>query len=350
MRGGITSGIVYPRAIAKLAETYDFRSIGGTSAGAIAAAATAAAAFGAKNGTGHFQTRFKGLPGELAEIKDGKSVLERLFQPQAETRNLFSVLMAALEPEPTARKLVRIAKALCAGYWPYALAGAAVALLPAVIAGLAVGNGGWSFVALVVAALVPAFPLALLGAAIGVGLDALQRLPKTGYGLCPGSSNRNKDAAGIVPLTDWLHEFFQDVANRPLDKPVTFGDLWGKRDPTKERDIELVLMTTNVTRGVSHRFPFLEGSWGQLFFNKDEFAKLFPNSVVRCLTDPEQKPGDSACRGRRGAGGFLPAAQACGPAHPARCPHEFELSLFAQRRTALCGQCDATKQGGQIRA
>jgi hypothetical protein len=32
MRGGITSGIVYPRAIAKLAETYNFRSIGRTSA------------------------------------------------------------------------------------------------------------------------------------------------------------------------------------------------------------------------------------------------------------------------------------------------------------------------------
>ena len=42
MRGGITSGIVYPPAIAKLAETYNFRSIGGTSAGAIAAAAYSA--------------------------------------------------------------------------------------------------------------------------------------------------------------------------------------------------------------------------------------------------------------------------------------------------------------------
>jgi hypothetical protein len=37
MRGGIASGLVYPRAIAKLAEIYDFRSIGGTSVGAIAA-------------------------------------------------------------------------------------------------------------------------------------------------------------------------------------------------------------------------------------------------------------------------------------------------------------------------
>jgi len=56
MRGGITSGIVYPRAIANLAETYNFRSIGGTSAGAIAAAATAAAQFGANNGENRFQT------------------------------------------------------------------------------------------------------------------------------------------------------------------------------------------------------------------------------------------------------------------------------------------------------
>ena len=50
MRAGITSGIVYPRAIAKLAETYNFRSIGGTSAGAIAAAVTAAAQLGLRKG------------------------------------------------------------------------------------------------------------------------------------------------------------------------------------------------------------------------------------------------------------------------------------------------------------
>ena len=78
MRGGITSGIVYPRAIAKLAETYNFRSIGGTSAGAIAAAATAAAQFGANNGDDRFRTIYE-LPKKLADLKDGKSTLERLF-------------------------------------------------------------------------------------------------------------------------------------------------------------------------------------------------------------------------------------------------------------------------------
>ena len=46
LKGGITSGIVYPLALVKLAEKYRFSCIGGTSAGAIAAAACAAAEYG----------------------------------------------------------------------------------------------------------------------------------------------------------------------------------------------------------------------------------------------------------------------------------------------------------------
>lgn len=45
MKGGITSGVVYPYAILELARCYRFRSIGGTSAGAIAAALAAAAEY-----------------------------------------------------------------------------------------------------------------------------------------------------------------------------------------------------------------------------------------------------------------------------------------------------------------
>jgi Patatin-like phospholipase len=43
MKGGITSGVVYPKAISELARVYSFKNIGGASAGAIAAAAAAAA-------------------------------------------------------------------------------------------------------------------------------------------------------------------------------------------------------------------------------------------------------------------------------------------------------------------
>lgn len=45
MKGGITSGVVYPKAIELLSHQYRFKSIGGTSAGAIAAVVTAAAEY-----------------------------------------------------------------------------------------------------------------------------------------------------------------------------------------------------------------------------------------------------------------------------------------------------------------
>lgn len=45
MKGGITSGVVYPKAVVRLAQRYRIRSVGGTSVGAIAAVLTAAAEY-----------------------------------------------------------------------------------------------------------------------------------------------------------------------------------------------------------------------------------------------------------------------------------------------------------------
>lgn len=50
MKGGITSGVVYPPAVLELRNTYRFRSIGGSSAGAIAAALTAGAEYKREDG------------------------------------------------------------------------------------------------------------------------------------------------------------------------------------------------------------------------------------------------------------------------------------------------------------
>jgi predicted acylesterase/phospholipase RssA len=50
MKGGITSGVVYPPAVLRLRNKYRFRSIGGSSAGAIAAALTAAAEYRREDG------------------------------------------------------------------------------------------------------------------------------------------------------------------------------------------------------------------------------------------------------------------------------------------------------------
>jgi hypothetical protein len=46
MKGGITSGVVYPLALTELAKQFRLSQVGGTSAGAIAAAAAAAAEYG----------------------------------------------------------------------------------------------------------------------------------------------------------------------------------------------------------------------------------------------------------------------------------------------------------------
>ena len=54
MKGGITSGIVYPGVVGKLAEKYDFQNVGGTSAGGIAAALTAAAELARRQGRNVF--------------------------------------------------------------------------------------------------------------------------------------------------------------------------------------------------------------------------------------------------------------------------------------------------------
>ncbi len=64
MKGGLTSGIVYPAAVLKLAEQYKFKCIGGTSAGAIAAAVTAAAEAG--RDTGGFE-KLQKVAAEIAE-------------------------------------------------------------------------------------------------------------------------------------------------------------------------------------------------------------------------------------------------------------------------------------------
>src|SRR5262245_46079140 len=94
MKGGITSGIVYPTVVCKLATKYEFKNVGGTSTGALAAALTAAAEYARQTGKGSGEGAFDELsriPAWLAGDSPfgGGSNLLRLFQPRPETRGLF---------------------------------------------------------------------------------------------------------------------------------------------------------------------------------------------------------------------------------------------------------------------
>lgn len=153
-------------------------------------------------------------------------------------------------------------------------------------------------VTLIFVTLIGAFAAALMRA----WSYANQVLPTTMYGLCSGRGAPDK--YGVAGVTDWLYELIQELAGadqpgkelkHPDDpakgRPVTVGDLWHgeKYDPNQgelprePRDIQLALMVTDVTRGLSNRFPFMEGWRGRLYFREDEFRQLFPDEVVDWL-------------------------------------------------------------------
>ena len=144
MKGGITSGVVYPWALAEFARRYRLRGLGGASAGAIGAALGAAAEFGRKDGG--FDVLL-GLPGEL---RDGK--LGELFRPQRSTRPLLAVLLAATghdkpgQARGTTGRLMAVLRALIVGF-PFATLlgvapGAALLVWGVLSRGLVAGRGG----------------------------------------------------------------------------------------------------------------------------------------------------------------------------------------------------------------
>src|SRR6266852_1469962 len=92
MKGGITSGVVYPLAITELSHKYFFKNIGGTSAGAVAAVITAAAEFARRNGDPLAYDLLAGLPRKLGT----NNLLIRLFQPSTAAARIFRVALAAL--------------------------------------------------------------------------------------------------------------------------------------------------------------------------------------------------------------------------------------------------------------
>ncbi len=102
MKGGITSGVVYPKLVAKLSSKYRFKNIGGTSAGAIAAGACAAAEYGRQHGRPDAFDVLAKLPDELSAriTPEGHTKLLTLFQPAPSLRRPFAVMAGALNARP----------------------------------------------------------------------------------------------------------------------------------------------------------------------------------------------------------------------------------------------------------
>jgi predicted acylesterase/phospholipase RssA len=273
MKGGITSGIVYPGLICKLAERYQFQSIGGTSAGAIAAALLAAAEYARRQGRDTFRD-IGAVPGWLGapcKFAQGSNLLN-LFQPQRELRVLFRLATAFLV-EGWLRRALQCAEAL----WLEILLG----LVPAVLFFLLVPTPlHWS-------GRVPGILLLLFlilsgvvfACAAGV-LVRTRRLPSRHYGLCTGYAAEDKSRP--PSLVAWLNERLNTMAGLPANHPLTFGDL-------KAAGITLRMLSTCLTFGRPYTLPFTSG---EFFYSSAELRQFFPNDVVAWMDAHSPTFGD----------------------------------------------------------
>jgi predicted acylesterase/phospholipase RssA len=306
MKGGITSGITYPKAVCEIARTYRIRNVGGTSAGAMAAAAAAAAEAGRSLPDAGFQ-RLEQLPSRLSAdspAADG-SVMFNLFQPARRTRPLLLILSAALRGKGSRFRQARyIAWAILKVAPLAALVGAALGLASLVLAIVALATGGAGS-GVAVAALwfgaLAGLLLAVIGmfaaAAASLALRGLKALPENRFGICSGFAPGDPCPPGTPraedlqvgqngrlmpkPLTTWLADELDHLAGKTDPKtPLTLQDL-------ADAGVNLKMFTTNLTDGTPYTMPFRNRMF---FFSPDEFRELFPGRIVDWMISPEVVP------------------------------------------------------------
>ena len=334
MKGGITSGVVYPTAAVALKERYRFRRIGGASAGAIAAVLAAAAEFGRQSGVTSEDAAFarlEQLPSRL------QRELKALFQPSTSTAGVFNFLMALTEPGRSGvmKALGAMARLVRGAPVTFGVT-AIVLLLPWFATSLALVGGIRGHVGALLRALLvwvlPAVAVGLAAAAVRLTLKALGEINNNGFGLCGGHLSDDSPA-----LTDWLSREINLTAGRPWgagQRPLTFGDLWGPaaRAAFRQRlwipgstttddgdefspdarylqaipvigwegfdpDIDVRVMTTSLTEQVPRVLPFFNDSY---LFCPTCWAAYFPSWVMTHLQAFSRNPGQPRDDGSRG--------------------------------------------------
>jgi len=310
MKGGITSGVVYPMAGVELAARYTLKSIGGTSAGAIAAGLFAAAEY--RRSVGGSAKGFEDLreyPNKFgAKVAGRTSFLQALFLPAPGSRRLFRLLIAFLEKKKWLRPL-RVLWVVISRY-PLSLLGVAVGALLVIL-----GNGSsnaWLRDAAVVLGVLAAAVGFIVTAAALVIRDAIRKLSMQKFGLCPGSGPPRPGHP--KPLSDWIEESLDEIAfggNRAAVRPpayapgdpLTFADLWRIQQAAQReefarearlRAINLEVMTTNLTQGRPYRLPV---DANHLYFDPAELEDIFSPRLLDFLKRHARVPRFE--RGRR---------------------------------------------------
>lgn len=287
MKGGITSGIVYPNAVLALAKEFRIKNIGGTSAGAIAAAVCAAAALGDRRkhhkdsfDKANAQMGFEGMS-EVSKRLATKGFIYGLFQPAWGGRNAFGLIVILAGKGGFLRKLLSSLAAVILIAPIETLLGLAFLLW------IAYSTGGIPGVR---AALLPAVLCACAGGTVFSLLRVARVVRRNLLGLCSGRRQTSFFRKGKPALTEWLHEVLQNLSGI-TDRPLIFSDLWNadryESEPMTDRAIALQMITTDVSHHEPRTLPFDNATF---WFRRDQFDLLFPPKVVDWMVNQAPPP------------------------------------------------------------
>ena len=256
MKGGVTSGIVYSYAILEIATCHRFRSLGGTSAGAIAAAFAAAAEY-------------------ARSVRNDPVGFVRL---QSYCDELPKILISLFQPDPEFEPALRVARrAVAAGKWGI-IGYLAVRILGLAMVGAAVARFFMTdWLAITCIGLALAFVGLLIlpyWSIVRPLLHARDRLISNGFGACSGLTVGGPGPKG---LTDWLYAALQDIAfgSPTHPEPLTFRDL--EKPSNGAAPIFLRMVTTNLSMGRPHTLPELGIPAG---YRPAQWKELFPAPVL----------------------------------------------------------------------
>lgn len=323
MKGGVTSGVIFPGSIAEFATVYRFEQLGGTSAGAIAAALAAAAEYRRResqtsNKAGKlpvldihdgFDKLWK-ISDELGEkTASGTTKLQALFAPNTSTQSLYELIVAASHKD---RVPLRVGVALLRWY-----------TLPTIIALLGLGLVLFALVKMLLwrdlsGPVMPAYlagslllTLGVVSLFISVLLLGKQRIEANDMGLSRAfepkkSGRKDKDPR----FTNWMHDKLHKISGAEI---LTFGllspdtykvttnnrqdrgagqarvpderDMHSFRQMAENDDITLRQVTTCLSYGRPYVFPLDPESTdaNHFYFKPDEWSGFFPKEIIEHL-------------------------------------------------------------------
>ncbi|WP_436397728.1 hypothetical protein [Roseobacter sp. S98] len=282
MKGGTTSGVVYPFAITEISKEYRFRSIAGTSAGAIAATLTAAAEYRRQMALTPdvANAGFDAIEEIAEELADD---MMSMLQPSEAMAPLFNAFDKFLEEEkeahPEQRTSLERAKGpltVLFGQWkrPNRVKTARLGLEGGLV------KAGFS---------VPLIGSALVGIAgfprwKKIFQEVLEQLEKNDYGVLPGTTQDHFPNQGKQGVIDWLADHIDKVAGHWTEDgapttPLRIGDLNGNLAPGQpDTGITLATITTDLNSQRPYRLPL---NYENLYyFNPEEMEKVLPKRVV----------------------------------------------------------------------